>query len=91
MKTAGQVDELWTWSEHQMIGIGQNDLRSESLDFGGMERLYRGLRANRHEGWSLDDSGASANRTLSGARSSIAREQLERKVASGITGSDRLK
>ena len=54
VKAAGLLYDLMTGSEIEMIGVSQNNLRTQFLHILRLHGLYRGLSAYRHEYRSLD-------------------------------------
>lgn len=54
MKTAQLIDQVGAGTHGQMIRVGQNDLRAQTLHGLGRDALDVGLRAHRHENGGLD-------------------------------------
>jgi len=88
METASPIDDLGAGSEHQMIGIREDDLGSEPIDLSRVEGFDRGLRSDRHERRSLDLAARRVYASEPRSGSKIDCAQVERKVASGNSGSD---
>ena len=56
MQTAGTLDEVRTRTKKQVIGVAENDLGAEFLQFAGSHGLDRAAGADRHEDRCLDGS-----------------------------------
>ena len=54
VKATCVIDEIRTGTEHQVIGVRQDDLRAEPINLVRMQGLYRGLGPDRHEYWGLN-------------------------------------
>lgn len=91
VEPASRVDELWSWPQHQVICVCEDDLRPESFHLVGVERFDGGLRSDRHEDRRLDRSTARLDGPQSRARTWIGRVKLKRKATSGICGSVRFR
>ncbi len=49
-------DHIESWPHVQVVGVSQNDLRIELVQFTGAHRLYTSLRPDRQECRCLDDA-----------------------------------
>jgi hypothetical protein len=56
MEAAEALHPLMPWAQIQVIRVGQNNLRAKRFQIVWIERLYCGIRADRHEVWRLHDS-----------------------------------
>ena len=56
VQAAEPGDAFMPGSQVQVVGVGQDDRGADLVDVVGRERLDRGIRADRHELWRLDDA-----------------------------------
>ncbi len=77
VQSAVQIHDLRARPQHQMERVAENDVGAEVFEFLRRHRLHRPVRADRHEGRSLDHSMGS--REESQARSAVGRENFKRR------------
>ena len=75
VQPAMRGDDGRTRAQHQVEGVGQNDLGAQPLKLLGRHRLDRAVGAYRHEGRGLDHAVSGHERA--GARGAIARLHRE--------------
>jgi hypothetical protein len=56
VKAAEALHPLMSWAQIKVIRVRQNDLRAKCFQIVWIERLYCGIRTDRHEVWGLNDS-----------------------------------
>jgi len=71
------LDQLVTWSEAEVIGVGQHHLGAGGADLIDGQSLDSRLRADGHEGRGLDIAAGRAKHTPSGTGRAIRVAQLE--------------
>ncbi len=69
VQAAELLDQLLAGPQVQVVGVAEDDLRAERLELERVERLHRGLRADRHEDGGLD--GAVRELERGGARRAV--------------------
>jgi hypothetical protein len=77
MQSASGNKGLQTWSQHEVVGIGEDDLRPGSTDLLRQQSLDRGLGANWHECRGLNPSMSRAHAAAASPAGEIRGKQLE--------------
>ena len=77
VETAETGDHVGTRAEHQVVGVGEDDLRAEVLEVGRRERAHGAPGADRHEAGRA--KGASRRRDGARARLAVGGDDLDPK------------
>jgi len=56
MEAAEALHPLMSWTQVEVIGVGEDDLCPKRFQIVWVERLYCGIRTDRHEIWGLHDT-----------------------------------
>ena len=77
MQAAEFFDDLMSRAEKEMVGVSEDDLRTELDEFSGCHGLDGSLGSHRHEDWSLHASVRCMQFTGPGTTSLVPMGQLE--------------
>ena len=64
-------------SQHQVIGIAEQNLHGKEAELIRCHRLYGGLGSHRHEDWRFDDAVCEMKPTASCARARVFRQEFK--------------